>query len=77
MPLTTESSFLDTLDYKHNTEPKCPHCDSDIGISAHDLYDLYEDGEHEIECPYCETPIKVISECTYHFSTTFVTNEDT
>jgi cytochrome c-type biogenesis protein CcmH/NrfF len=55
--------------YRNNDNPKCPHCDEDIDISENELYHLYEDGTHEIDCPNCNGNIIVESDAKWSFST--------
>ena len=73
MPLTNDNS----LDYWGNGTPKCPFCDKDIDISEHDMYCLYEEDDHDIDCPYCEKTFIVISSCKWTFDTNKQAREDT
>lgn len=65
MPLNDSNS----LDYWNNAQPKCPHCDEDIVIGDHELYNLYEEDTHDVTCPHCEKDFIVRSQATYTFST--------
>ena len=65
MPLT-KSNYIE---YWANTNPKCPHCDYDIDISNHELWKLYEEGDHNIDCPNCDKLIIVSANATWSFST--------
>lgn len=49
--------------------PKCPHCGHACGISENDWWDLYEEGEHEKECPACEGEFTITTQVSYSFST--------
>lgn len=69
MPLTKHSDIMDRIDYTHNNSPKCPFCDHEIDISASELYELYDEGEHIINCPRCEREMTVRCEVKYLFST--------
>lgn len=69
MPLKPDSEPYVRMDYKHNKWPKCPHCDTEIIPFDHDLYELYEEREQEIDCPYCEQPFIVESMAIWTFST--------
>jgi hypothetical protein len=69
MALTKDSDYMDRIDYVHNNDPKCPHCDTIIDISAGELYELYEEGEHDIRCSCCEKKIVVITHVKFSFST--------
>lgn len=57
------------LDFWGNDDPKCPHCGQSINISQHDLGELYEEGEHTIDCPYCEREFQVTTRVSFSFST--------
>jgi hypothetical protein len=52
-----------------NSSPKCPHCGYDCDVSAHDLYRVYEEGEHEIDCPSCGLEFTVSTRVSFSFST--------
>ena len=65
MPLNEENS----IDYAYNNEPLCPFCDYSMDINASELFQLYEDGDHELNCPNCAKLVKVQSNVTFDFST--------
>ena len=65
MPLDNQNGML----YWGNNTPVCPRCDCEIDINEWELYGLYEEGGHDIECPYCEKEIHVVSVAKYTFST--------
>lgn len=65
MPLTEEN----TIEYWSNKNPKCPYCDYDIDIDDNELWELYEEGEHAIDCPMCDKSIAVIANAKWSFST--------
>lgn len=69
MPLTKNSDYMDRIDYVQNDDPRCPHCDNIIDISANEIYELYEEGDHEITCGCCEKAILVRTNVKYTFST--------
>lgn len=50
-------------------EPRCPHCGNNVRIEKNDLYRLYEEGEHQVECPKCDLPFVVSTRVRYSFST--------
>ncbi len=56
-------------DYWACKEPKCPHCDRSINVSDHELWDLYEEGERSIWCPYCDKEFQVRTSVSYAYST--------
>ena len=49
MPLNEENR----LDYWSNGQVRCPHCDCEFEPGQEDMYDLYEEETHEVECPVC------------------------
>lgn len=55
--------------YQRNSEPVCPHCDEEIVISEHELYELYDEEITEFQCPFCTKTIKAEVECSYTFNT--------
>jgi uncharacterized C2H2 Zn-finger protein len=59
----------DTLEFWRNDDPKCPHCGTVVSVSDHELWALYEEGEHEVECPNCDMTFAVSTSIAYSFST--------
>lgn len=57
-------------------QPKCPHCGEVCRIGANDWYDLYEEGEHEVECPRCGGEFTVITSVSYSFDTSEQVEDD-
>lgn len=51
------------------SQPKCPHCGRECDISDNDWWRLYEEGEHEVECPHCEGDFTVSTSVSYSFDT--------
>lgn len=60
---------VDRLDFWRNDNPKCPHCGESVDIVQHELWNLYEEGEHDVECPHCEGEFVVGTDISYSFST--------
>lgn len=58
-----------SLEFWGNDHPKCPHCGHDVSISENELWHLYEEGEHDIECPQCDGDFAVYTRVSYSFST--------
>ena len=52
---------------------KCNHCKEEIDIGQNEFYQLYEEGAHEVDCPFCEKQIYINSIVNYTFE---VTDED-
>ncbi len=50
-------------------QPKCPHCGKECDISENDWWNLYEEGEHEVSCPYCDGDFTVMTRVSHSFST--------
>lgn len=59
----------DSLDFFGNQQPKCPHCGGETDIGANDLWCIYEEGEHEIDCPSCDEPFTVSVRVSFSFDT--------
>jgi hypothetical protein len=51
------------------SHPKCPHCGEVCNVSANEWWKLYEEGEHEVECPHCEGEFTVSTSVSYSFDT--------
>lgn len=61
--------IVQRLKYSHNEMPKCPHCDEDIEILRNDLYEILQEGSHDIMCPFCDKSFVVNSTAIWAFST--------
>lgn len=59
-----------------NASPKCPHCGDDYDINDHEAWNLYEEGEHQIECPSCDLEYAVSVGVSYNYSTDEQEEED-
>lgn len=55
--------------YSFTSEPRCPHCGKECDVSNNDWWKLYEEGEHEVSCPHCESDFCVNTSVRYSFST--------
>lgn len=60
---------LNRLLYIANRLPVCPHCDEEIDVGDNDLYRIYEEGEHQVDCPQCDQPFMVSTRISHSFST--------
>lgn len=59
-----------SLDYWHNNSfAKCPHCGHDNDVQECELYELYEEGNHDVRCEKCELDFVVNTEIEYKLST--------
>ena len=56
-------------EFRGNKSPKCPHCGKYCDISEYEWYDLYEEGEHEKECPSCDREFSISTHVKYTFNT--------
>lgn len=65
MPLNNRNG----MEYWGCSEPKCPHCDREIEISRYEWWGVYDEGEHEVECPFCEKGFQVCTRLSRTFST--------
>ncbi len=59
----------DRYDFMYEKHPKCPHCGHDCNVSDNDWWHLYEEGEHDVECPLCDLPFIVSTHVQHSFST--------
>jgi len=62
------------LEFVHNKFPKCPHCGYDFNDLT-DYYEIYEEGEHELECPNCDLAFDVSTHVEVTFSTDYIPPE--
>lgn len=58
-----------SFDFRWEKHPRCPHCGATCDIDRNDWYHLYEEGEHEVECPLCDLPFAVSTHVEFTFST--------
>jgi len=49
---------------------ECNHCKKEIDIQEHELYELYSEDCHQVECPYCDKTIYVNAIPTFIFEVT-------
>ncbi len=59
----------DSWDFCGKPLPICPHCGKEYDPSDNDAWRIYEEGEHEIECPACELDFSVSTWVSHSFST--------
>ena len=59
----------DLLEFWGNDSPKCPHCAHVYDIQEREAWNLYEEGDHKIECPSCDRTYKVTVNVSYSYST--------
>jgi hypothetical protein len=61
----------DSWDFRFEKEPRCPHCGHVCSVSDNEWWFLYEEGEHEVECPsaLCERTFTVSVHVSYSYST--------
>jgi uncharacterized Zn-finger protein len=56
-------------EFRYEKSPKCPHCGHVCDVSGNDWWRLYEEGEHEVECPLCDEGFTVSTHVQHSFST--------
>ncbi len=71
MPLTEGNEHI----YRRNYSPLCPYCDFKIGFAKWDLYELYEENDHFVDCPNCEREFILTTEVSFRFSTDGLSNK--
>lgn len=49
--------------------PKCPHCGDLVDIQEHELWQLYDDQDQDIDCPNCDQSFHVQVHVSYSYST--------
>ncbi len=63
------------MEFESADNPKCPHCGHIYDIQANEAWELYEDGDHEAECPSCNLKFEIAVIATYSYSTSEQDNE--
>jgi len=51
----------------HSKMVRCPYCKCKIDVHENELYNLYEEGEHEINCMRCNGTFEVSTSVSYSF----------
>lgn len=62
-------SSTDAFEFWGNLEPKCPSCGRECVALDLDWHQLYVEGKHDVNCPYCKHPFTVSTSVSYLFST--------
>ena len=52
----------------HGGRLRCPACRHQWDVADFDVFDLYEEGRHEIMCPECEHEFTVSTDVSYTFT---------
>lgn len=52
----------------HKNMVRCPHCGTISNPSDHEMYELYEEGEHDVSCPQCDESFEVSTAVSYTFT---------
>ena len=48
----------------------CPHCGSIYDINDHEAWQLYDEGDYDIECGVCDFEFNVVVGVIHHYTTT-------
>lgn len=59
----------DSYEFWQTDDVRCPHCGNCIRPEDHDMWRLYSEGEHEIDCPYCDLSMEVRVDVKWSFTT--------
>lgn len=59
----------DSFDFRINDNPVCPHCGFVCDIHDLEWWELFEEGDHSVDCPECDLEFLVVSEAKWSFST--------
>lgn len=54
-------------DVRHHSRVRCPHCKHVMDVCDSELYELYEDGDHDIYCGECGKEFTVVTTVTHSF----------
>jgi hypothetical protein len=55
---------------------RCPKCRHRMSIEDNELYDLYQDGEHQVTCSHCTHDFEVSTSVSYSFRSPALLDED-
>ena len=66
----------DLDDVRHDTAIRCPKCRRTEKVGDGDNYDLYEEGEHEVTCGYCNHEYTVETQVSYSFTSPSVVESE-
>jgi len=61
---------------KHDKFIRCPKCSSTFTAEDLSEFDIYEDGEHDIDCPNCKYFFVIETIITYNFSSPAIVDID-
>ncbi|NMZ77406.1 hypothetical protein HBO32_30375 [Pseudomonas nitroreducens] len=56
-------------DFSYTKEPICPHCGNEFDVMQNEAWELYEEGEHEVQCNTCDENFSVNTHVKFSFST--------
>ena len=65
MPLKDGNS----MKYYRADKPTCPFCDYQVDVHEDEMWYLFEEGDHEVECPSCLKVFRVESIAKWMFTT--------
>jgi len=51
----------------HRSLIRCPKCRESFDVVESELYELYAEGEHDIDCPKCDYEFQVVTSVSYSF----------
>lgn len=57
------------MDFRWERNPVCPHCRHVCSVHDEEWWHLYDEGEHDVECPICEHAFVVSTSVEYRFCT--------
>lgn len=70
-------SILSRWNFSHEESgPRCPHCAHSCEICSNELWNLNEEGHHEVDCPECGGKFTCVTSVTYTYSTDEQEDED-
>lgn len=51
----------------HGSRVRCPHCSYVMDVAESELFELYEDGDHDINCDDCGKEFTVVTSVSHSF----------
>lgn len=55
---------------------RCPNCKTIFNPYDEEMYDLLNDGEHDVQCPHCDEEFEISTEVEYSFTSPPLLSEE-
>ena len=65
-----------TIEVEHSRYVRCPKCQDKFSARESEMYELYEEGGHEILCQECDHEFEVVTNVSYSFRSPELAKEE-